>query len=68
MIREPTADSGRYLSRDERYEIARLHDAQVGVSKIGRRLDRSASTISRELRRPARPPGAPGRPTTRGPG
>jgi IS30 family transposase len=60
--REGPAESGRYLSRDERYEIARLHDAQVGVREIARRTGRSPATISRELRRPWRPVGAPGRP------
>jgi IS30 family transposase len=58
----------RYLSRDERYEIARLHDAGVGVRAIARRTGRSASTISRELRRPQRVPGAAGRPAARRPG
>jgi len=65
---ERTADSGRYLSRDERYEVARLRDAGAGVREIGRRIDRSASTVSRELRRPQRLPGTPGRPTVRGVG
>lgn len=60
--------SERYLSRDERYEIARLHDAEVGVREIARRTGRSASTISRELRRPLREPGAAGRPAARRPG
>lgn len=55
----------RYLSRDERYEIARLHDAAVGVREIARRLDRSASTVSRELRRPQRAPDVAGRPVGR---
>jgi len=68
VIREPKALSGRYLSRDDRYEIARLRDADVGVREIGRRMGWAASTISRELRRSARPPGTAGRPTTRGPG
>jgi transposase, IS30 family len=66
VIDEPPAESGRYLSREERYEIARLHDGGVGVREIGRRLDRGPSTISRELRRPERPPGMPGRPMVRG--
>jgi transposase, IS30 family len=68
VIREQPVDSGRYLSRDERYEIARLHNAEVGVNDIGRAMGRSASTISRELNRGGRPPGAPGRPVSRGPG
>ncbi|WP_407940257.1 IS30 family transposase [Microlunatus sagamiharensis] len=58
----------RYLSRDERYEIARLHDSGLGVREIGRRLGRSGSTISRELRRPERDAGVPGRPSGRTPG
>ncbi|MET1006548.1 MAG: IS30 family transposase [Propionibacteriaceae bacterium] len=65
VIREPRAESGRYLSRDERYEIARLHELKVKVREIGRRMGRSGSTISRELRRAERPRGARGRPATR---
>jgi transposase, IS30 family len=61
VIRERPAESGRYLSRDERYEIARLHDAGVGVREIARRTGRSPATISRELGRPWRPVGTPGR-------
>ena len=49
VIGEPGAESGRYLSRDERYEIARLHDGGVKVREIGRRIGRPGSTISREL-------------------
>ena len=45
--------SGRYLSFAEREEIAILHAQGVGVREIGRRLGRSPSTISRELRRNA---------------
>ena len=44
---------GRYLSFSEREEIALLHAQQFGVREIARRLDRSPSTISRELRRNA---------------
>lgn len=44
--------SGRYLSREDRYEIARLADAGCSGREIGRRLGRSSGTISRELRRP----------------
>ena len=68
VICEPTLESGRYLSRDERYEIARLHDAEVGVREIARALGRSPATISRELSRPNRPPGTPGRPAGRAAG
>jgi IS30 family transposase len=45
--------SGRYLSFDEREEIAILNAQDVGVRDIARRLGRSPSTISRELRRNA---------------
>jgi IS30 family transposase len=45
--------SGRYLSFVEREEIAILRAQQVGVREIARRLGRSPSTISRELRRNA---------------
>jgi transposase, IS30 family len=45
--------SKRYLSFAEREEIAILHAQQFGVREIARRLGRSASTISRELRRNA---------------
>ncbi len=50
----PTAPlSGRYLSFSEREEIALLHAAGDGVRDIAGKLDRSPSTISRELRRNA---------------
>jgi len=68
VIREPGPESGRYLSRDERYEIARLYDVGTKVCEIGRRIGRAASTISRELHRSDRAPGTPGRPKTRGRG
>jgi IS30 family transposase len=45
--------SGRYLSFGEREEIALLRAGGAGVREIGRRLGRSPSTISRELRRNA---------------
>ncbi len=45
--------SGRYLSFVEREEIALLHARGCGVREIARRLGRSPSTISRELRRNA---------------
>src|SRR4051812_15083109 len=50
-----SARSGRYLSLLERQRIATLRDRGLGVREIARRLDRSASTISRELRRHQRP-------------
>lgn len=43
--------SERYLDRDERYELARLKEAGLSLREIGRRLGRSASTVSRELGR-----------------
>jgi IS30 family transposase len=45
--------SGRYLSFAEREEIALLRVRGCGVREIGRLSGRSASTISRELRRNA---------------
>jgi IS30 family transposase len=45
--------SGRYLSFAEREEISILRAQQLGVRKIARRVGRSPSTISRELRRNA---------------
>jgi IS30 family transposase len=45
--------SGRYLSFAEREEIAILCAQAVGVRETARRLGRSPSTISRELRRNA---------------
>jgi IS30 family transposase len=45
--------SGRYLSFSEREEIAILHEKEVGVREIARRLGRDPATISRELRRNA---------------
>ena len=63
--------SGRYLSFVEREEIALQRASGCGVRMIARRLHRSPSTISRELRRnaatrsgyppPARVPDAPSR-------
>jgi len=45
--------SGRYLSFEEREEIALLRAQGMGVREIARRLGRAPSTISRELRRNA---------------
>jgi IS30 family transposase len=45
--------SGRYLSFAEREEIAILRAQGAGVRMVARRLGRSPSTISRELRRNA---------------
>jgi len=48
-----SSPSGRYLSFEEREEIALLHAQKLGVRAIARELGRSPSTISRELRRNA---------------
>src|SRR5665213_4139299 len=45
--------SGRYLCFEEREDIALLRAQGAGVREIARRLGRSPSTISRELRRNA---------------
>ena len=45
--------SGRHLSFAEREEIAILRARGRGVLEVARQLDRSPSTISRELRRNA---------------
>jgi IS30 family transposase len=45
--------SGRYLSFAEREEIALLRVQGHTMQEVARRLGRSASTISRELRRNA---------------
>lgn len=49
--------SARYLSQDERIEIADLHRAGLGIRAIAARIGRSSSTISRELRRNGRKDG-----------
>ena len=49
-LAEPT---GRYLSFEEREEIALLRAKQIGVREIARRIGRDPATISRELRRNA---------------
>ncbi len=49
----PPAVTGRYLSFVEREDIAIWRAQDLGVREIARRLDRSPSTISRELRRGA---------------
>ena len=47
--------SARFLSQDERIEIADLHRTGMGVREIARRVRRAPSTVSRELRRNATP-------------
>jgi IS30 family transposase len=43
--------SPRFLSQDERIEIADLHNAGLSIRQVAHRLGRAASTVSRELRR-----------------
>jgi hypothetical protein len=54
---------GRYLSFAEREEIGLLSAQGIGVREIARQIERSPSTVSRELRRnaatPRRPPKFP---------
>jgi IS30 family transposase len=45
--------SGRFLSQDERIEIADLRHAELSIRQIAYQLGRAPSTISRELRRNA---------------
>jgi transposase len=47
--------ASRYLSQWERQRIATLRGRGLGVREIARRLGRSPSTVSRELRRNVRP-------------
>lgn len=49
----PPTVSGRYLSFEERENIALFKAQGAGVREIARRVGRSPSTISRELRRNA---------------
>jgi transposase, IS30 family len=53
--------SGRYLCLEERLRIADLHLAGAGVGAIATQVGRSASTISRELRRNGPQPSSRGR-------
>ena len=52
------SDQRRFLSQDERIEIADLRHAGLSIRQIARRLGRAPSTISRELRRNATTAGA----------
>ena len=45
--------NARFLSQDERIEIADLHHGGLGVRQIAFRIGRAPSTVSRELRRNA---------------
>ena len=56
--RKKPEPSGRYLSLEDRLQIADLHLAGVGVRAIAGQLGRSGSTVSRELRRNGAEPGA----------
>jgi transposase, IS30 family len=49
--------SARYLTRDERYELARLRDSGLPVRAVAARMGRSPSTICRELARNVSPRG-----------
>ena len=53
--REEKVISARFLSVEERIEIADLHRQGVSVRQIAGQLSRAPSTISRELRRNAHP-------------
>jgi IS30 family transposase len=53
--REEKVISARFLSVEERIEIADLHRQGLTVRRIAQRLNRVPSTISRELRRNAHP-------------
>jgi transposase, IS30 family len=46
-----TTYNERYLDREQRYELARLHDAKVSMRKIAAALGVDPSTVSRELKR-----------------
>jgi IS30 family transposase len=59
--RKKPEPSGRYLSLEERLRIADLRLAGTGVWVIATQIGRSASTVSRELRRNGSKPGARGR-------
>jgi IS30 family transposase len=51
VMPRPVVYSAGFLSREERYEIARLRDAGRGVREIARAVGRDPGTISRELAR-----------------
>jgi len=55
LPREEVVISARFLSVGERLEIADLRRQGLAVREIARRLGRSPSTVSRELRRNAHP-------------
>jgi IS30 family transposase len=41
----------KHLSREERYSIKEMQDMGFSINKISKKLERSKSTISMELRR-----------------
>jgi IS30 family transposase len=51
VMPRPAVYSPRFLSRDERYELARLRDAGLSMRKIAEAVGRDPATISRELAR-----------------
>ena len=59
--RKKPEPSGRYLSLEDRLQIADLHLAGTSVRAIAAQLRRSASTVSRELRRNGPETGVRGR-------
>ena len=59
--RKKPEPSGRYLCLEERLRIADLHLVGTGVRAIAAQVGRSASTISRELRREGPEPSVRGR-------
>ena len=59
--RKKPEPSGRYLSLEDRLQIADLHLTGIGVRAIATQLGRPASTVSRELRRNAATPKGSGR-------
>ena len=64
--RKRPAPSGRYLSLDERLQIADLYLGGAGVRALAIGIGRSPATVSRELRRngSAPTPRRPGAPST----
>jgi IS30 family transposase len=54
-VTPPPACSGRYLSREERYEIARLTESGLSARQVAGRTGRAPSTVCRELARNACP-------------
>jgi transposase, IS30 family len=52
----------RYLSREERYELARLRESGLGIRAVAARMGRSPSTICRELARNPGPGAGPYQP------